>query len=172
MYTLTDDEKTTLVMVYTQNALIRGGVVTKSNVMVVSRWLRTDSAPSYIHLLNAQALVFGGTAIKSFNHEEMYVPTGEVIAFHLVPPAADPLDYEPNEPNRIMVDTTLTVGTFLFRGKVRISAQVDFGTSLEMGRQPWLSFYEVGVSNPFLPQMNLTVPFTLVSPGHVLYARD
>lgn len=172
MYTLSDDEKTTLVMVYTKNALIRGGVVTKSNVMVVSRWLRTESAPSYIRLLKAQALFFGGTAIKSFNYEEMYVPTGEVIAFHLAPPAADPLDYEPNEPNRIMVGATLVVGTFLFSGKVRISAQVDFSTSLEMGRQPWLSFYEVGVSNPFLPQMNMTVPFTLVSPSHMLYGRD
>lgn len=120
MYTLADDEKTTLVMIYTKDALIRGEVVTKTSVMVVSRWLRTDSAPNYIHLLRAQALYFGGAGIKTFNFAEMYVPTNEVIAFHLAPPAADPLDYEPNEPNRIMEDVTLIVGAFLFKGKVRI----------------------------------------------------
>ena len=171
MYKLADDEKSTLVMAYTKNALVRGEVVTKDNVKVVSRWLRTDSAPSYVHFLNVQLLLFGGSAIKSYSYPEMYIPTGEVIAFHLAPPAADPLDYEPNEPNRIMVDTTITVGSFLFKGKVRISAQVDFGTSLEMSRQPWMSFYEVNVSNPFLPQLNMTVPFTLVTPSHVYYGN-
>lgn len=168
MYTLADDEKSTLVLAYTQNALLRGEVVTKSNVLV-SRWLRTDSAPGYLHFVKAQVLFFGGGSVKTFQYPEMFLPANELIAFHLAPPAADPLDYEPNEPNRIMVDVTLMVGTFLFKGKVRISAQVDFGTSLEMGRQPWLSFYEVRVSNPFLPQMNMNVPFVLVSPRHVYY---
>ncbi|MEJ5225845.1 MAG: hypothetical protein WHV44_15410 [Anaerolineales bacterium] len=171
MYTLANDEKSTLVMAYTQNALLRGEVVTKSNVLV-SRWLRTDSAPSYLHFINAQVLFFGGGAVKTYRYPEMYLPARELIAFHLAPPAADPLDYEPNEPNRIMVDVTLMVGTFLFKGKVRISAQIDFGSSLEMGRQPWLSFYEVGVSNPFLPQLQMTVPFVLFSPSQVYYGKD
>jgi len=168
MYTLAENEKSTLVMIYTKNALIRGEVITKSNVLV-SRWLRTDSAPNYMHLLKTQVIFFGGTQLKSYNYPELYLPTGECIAFHLAPPAEDPLDYEPDEPNRIMFDTTLMVGTFLFQGKVRMSAQIDFGNTLEMSRQPWMSFYEVHVTNPFLPQVNMHVPFIIVSPSHVYY---
>jgi len=58
MYTLASDEKTTLVLAYTHNMLVRGEAVTKDNVRVAV-WLRTDGAPNYIHLLNAQVLIFG-----------------------------------------------------------------------------------------------------------------
>ena len=77
MYTLTPDEKTTLVLAYTHNMLVRGEAVTKDNVRV-SVWLRTDGAPNYIHLLNAQVLIFGGGAPKSLSYAEFFLPTQEI----------------------------------------------------------------------------------------------
>lgn len=167
MYTLAADEKTTLVMAYTQNTLVRGDVVTKESVRLNS-WLRTQGMPEYMHILNAQVLVFGSGGIKSYSYPGIYTPTAMVIGFHTVPPTDEPLDYDPEEANRTMVPTTLLVGAFLFKGKLRISTQTGIGSSIESARSPWMSIYDVEVSNPFLPQMApMTVPMILVSPKQV-----
>ena len=42
MYTPGSDEKLTPVMIYTSDALVRGEVVTKQNVLRVNIWLRTE----------------------------------------------------------------------------------------------------------------------------------
>jgi hypothetical protein len=171
MYNLTPDEKTTLVMVYTQNALFRGEVVTKNNIRV-SGWLRTDGAPNFMHLLKAQALIFGGGPVKPASYPEIFVPTGECIAFHLAPPESDPLDYDEGEANRAMHSASMLVGTFTFKGKLRIYSQSDMGGSLEVARSRWLSVYEVEITNPFLPQMIMQVPMVLLSPNHISFALD
>lgn len=46
MYTLSADEKTALVMIYTHNSLLRGNAVVKESIRV-STWLRTEGAPEY-----------------------------------------------------------------------------------------------------------------------------
>ena len=67
MYTLAADEKSSLVMVYTRTLLMRGELVTKQGVRV-STWLRTDGAPEYLHVINAQVLNFMGSQVRSSNH--------------------------------------------------------------------------------------------------------
>ena len=47
-------------MLYTQDTLVRGDVVTTPNVHRVNIWLRTDGAPKYMHILKPQVIVFGG----------------------------------------------------------------------------------------------------------------
>ena len=74
MYTLASDEKATLVLAYTHNMLVRGEAVTKDNARV-NVWLRTDGAPNYIHLLNAQVLVFWGGPPKLLSYTEFFLPT-------------------------------------------------------------------------------------------------
>ena len=166
MTTLASDEKSTLVMVYTQNALVRGEVVTKEN-MRISIWLRTDGAPNFFHLHNAQMLFFGGGPVRSSNYSEIYVPTASVICFHLAPPAQEPLDYEEGEKNRSVETVSAVVGMFLFKGKLRFSAQSGLASSLEMVKS-WMSMYEVEITNPNLPQMPaMQVPMLLVNPGKV-----
>jgi hypothetical protein len=65
----------------------------------------------------------------------------------------------------------LLVGTFIMKGKLRISTQTEISTSLEMTRLPWLSIYAVSISNPHLPQMaTLQVPMVLISPSRVVFA--
>jgi len=168
MYILAPDEKATLAMAYTRNMLIRGEAVTKES-MRVSVWLRTEGAPNYIHLLNANVIVFGGGTPKSLSYSEFYVPVQETLAFHIAPPQSDPLDYDPDEKNRSMDFVTILLGTFSMKGKIRFSSQTGMGASLEVARAAWMSLYEVDVSNPFLPQLSLHVPMMLVRPFNVGY---
>ena len=163
------EEKSTLVMVYTQNSVVRGELVTKESVRV-SILLRTDAAPRFFSLQNAQMVFFGGAAVRSSNYSEVYIPVASVIGFHLVPPAEEPLDYELDEKNRAEQVITAGVGTFLFKGKIRFSAQSGLAASLQMIHS-WMSMYEVEITNPNLPQMPaLHIPMLLVHPGQVTFA--
>jgi len=172
MYTLASDEKASGVMIYTQNIFIRGEAVTKQSNRV-SVWLRTEGAPEYIHLLKPQVINLNGGAGRMQNYSEIYMPTAQMIAFHLTPPAHDALDYDESEKNRKMQPVTVLVGTFVFNGAIRISNQVDLGTSITSGRAVWMSIYDVKISNPQLPQMGVVqVPMLLVRPGQVGFALN
>jgi hypothetical protein len=169
MVTFVSDEKKALVMAYTPSMLLRGEAIAKESVRY-SIWMRTDGAPEYIHFMKVQVLNFMGSPVQSHAYEELYFPTTQMICFHLAPPAADPMDYDPTEANRVMVPVTLTVGSFLMKGKVRISSQINFGVSLSTSRVQWMSIYDVDVSSPVLPQMgHLTVPMLIVRPSQVLF---
>lgn len=170
MYTLKSDEKTAPVMLYTQQSVVRGEVVAKQSVLRMNIWLRTDGAPRYLHILKPHVLVFGGGPAKALSFPEMYSPVSEAIAFHTVPPLEEELDYDPNEANRTMAPIELLVGTFLMKGKIRISTQTDMAASLEMARVTWMSIYDVSISNPHLQMTTLQVPMVLVNPNRVAFA--
>jgi hypothetical protein len=170
MYTLRPDERTTPVMLYTKESVVRGEVVTKESVHRINIWLRTDGAPKYMHLLRPQVLVFGGSPVKPLSYSEIYFPTTELIAFHILPPAAEPLDYETSEANRMMQPVDVVVGTFLMKGNIRISTQTEVGVSLEVARVSWMSLYDAVITNPYLPQMPpMHIPMLLVNPLHVAF---
>ncbi len=166
MKALAPDEKLAMVMVYTGNMLARGEVVAKESVRV-SIWLRTQGVPNFIHLHQPQVISFAGGAPKTSTLSEIFIPTVQVMGFHLAPPAQDPLDYDASELNRMMQPLDVMIGSFLLKGKVRISTQTDIGTSLDVMRASWMSIYDVEIHNPFLPQFNLQVPMLLVNPVHV-----
>ena len=170
MYILRPDEKTTPIMFYTQQSVIRGDLVTKQSVLRVNIWLRTDGAPRYMHVLKPNILVFGGGPPKALSYSEVYYPTQEGVAFHTLPPTDEAMDYDPNEANRTMEPVELLVGTFVMKGKIRISTQTEISASLEMARVSWMSVYDVLITNPHLPQMAaLQVPMVLVNPNRVGY---
>ncbi|MBN2387166.1 MAG: hypothetical protein JXB85_09100 [Anaerolineales bacterium] len=171
MYTLAPDEKATMVMVYSHNALIRGQVVTKENLRV-STWLRTEGAPEYLHILNAQVLLLSGSPFKSLSYSELFFPTGQAIAFHMLPPISDTVDYDPSEQNRMMAPVTILVGTFTIRGHLRISTQTDIGTNLEVGHTIWTSIYDADISNPYLPVVKLQVPLIIVRSEQVGFGLE
>lgn len=170
MYILRPDEKTASAMLYSKHGVVRGEVVVKQNVPRLNIWLRTDGAPRYIHILKPQVLLFGGSPVKALSYSEIYFPTSEVIAFHTLPPTDEPLDYDPEEANRKMESVDLLVGTFVMKGNIRISAQTEVDTSLEMARVSWMSVYDVWITNPYLPQMPaLQVAMVLVNPIHIAF---
>jgi hypothetical protein len=170
-YILRPDEKTTPVMLYSRNSVIRGEAVVKQNVPRVNIWLRTDGAPRYVHILKPQVLVFGGSPAKALSYSELYFPTSDVIAFHTLPPTDEPLDYDSSEADRKMEAVELLIGTFVMKGNIRISTHTEVGTSLEVARVSWMSVYDVWITNPSLPQMPaLQVSMVLVNPVHIAFA--
>jgi hypothetical protein len=172
MYTLSADEKVSQVMIYSLNTLVRGELVTKQNVRV-SVWLRTEGAPEYMHILSPQVVNLIGSTVNMTTYSEMYLPTSEVISFHLTPPAHDPKDYDETEKNRFMQPISVLVGSFVFNGAVRVSTQVDLGTSIVSGRAIWMSIYDVKITNPHLPQMGeVQVPMLVVKPRQVCFAMS
>ena len=170
MITLAPDEKSTMVMVYTRNSLVRGELVTKESVRV-SILLRTDSTSRFICLRNAQMIFFGGGPTpRSSNHTEIYIPSAEVGGFHIAPPAHDPLDYDEEEKNRTEEIVSVGVGTFIFKGKLRFSAQGGLATSMQM-LYSWTSLYDVEITNPSLPQMAVMhVPMLMIHPAQATFA--
>jgi hypothetical protein len=169
MKPLASDEKLAPVMIYTPNMLVHGELVAKESVRV-SILLRTQGVPNYLHLYKARVVVFGGAPPKTLSFAEIFVPTPSVIAFHLVPPVQDIMDFDATEANRIMQPMDMVVGTFQFKGHIRISAQTEVGTSLEVMRTPWLSIYDSHITNSYLPQFNLQVPLLVISPTQVSMA--
>ena len=168
MKPLAPDEKTVPVMAYTHNMLARGEVIVKENVRV-SIWLRTQGVPNYIHLIKPQVVLFGGTSPRPLSYSEIFIPTNQVLSFHLLPPAQDPLDYEEGEANRMMQPVDLLVGTFIFKAKIRMSTQTDVATNLDVVRAAWMSIYEATITNPMLPQFSMQVPMLLVNPNAVSF---
>jgi hypothetical protein len=168
MKPLASDEKLAMVMVYTNSLLARGEVVAKESARV-SIWLRTQGVPNYIHLYNPQVISFGGTPPKPLPMAEIFIPTPQVIAFHLAPPATDPIDYDATEANRMLQPTDVVIGSFLAKAKIRISTQTDVATSLDVSRASWMSLYEADIMSPYLPQFKVHTPMMLVNPNMVSF---
>jgi hypothetical protein len=166
LYTLGPDEKTALVMAYTANALYWGEVVVKE-IIRVSTWLRTNSAPSRVHLYNARmAVTTTNTQARPIQLSEAHVSVSQILAFHLMPPAKDPVDYDMNEPNRRMLLVSLLVGNFRIDGNLRLAAQLSLAKYLEAARENLTSIYDARISS-------LTVPtFGTISVPHLLVRQE
>jgi hypothetical protein len=172
MYILKPDEKATPVMLYTQDALVSGEAVTKQSISRVNIWLRLDGTPKYIHLLKPHIVVFGReTAPITLTYSEIYFPVSQLIAFHTMPPTDEPFDYDATEAHRMMQDVSVLVGTFMMKGKIRISTQTEIVQSLEIAGAMWMSLYDAEVSNLYISQMPvLQTPMVLLNPAHVAFA--
>lgn len=167
MRQLAPDEKTSTVMVYTQSMLIRGDLILREN-MRASIWLRTQGVPNFIHLLSAQTVMLSGSPPKTFTKDEVFVPTPEIIGFHIAPPAQDPLDYDSSELNRRMQPVQVLMSSFILTAKIRISTATDMAASLDVMNTSWLSLYDVDIVNPYLSQFNVHVPMLLAKPNKVM----
>jgi hypothetical protein len=162
-YTLTADDKAAGIMVYTASGLSWGIAVVKNQIRV-STWLRTNSAPEIICLYNARSLsISGGSQPKVLSFRELYIPITQIIAYHLRPPAADPLDFDPTEPNRKMEPVSVIVGHFKFDGSMRIASRISLATHLEISRENFLPLYDVEVSCPSMPALTpIKVAYVLI----------
>lgn len=171
-YSLENDEKATPVMIYTRDSLARGEAITKENIRV-STWLRTQGAPEFVHLRNAHVLTFGGAgSIQPQSYSQMFVPTEQIVVFHIMPPAQDPPDYDATEPNRKMEPVTILVGTFRMNGHVRMVASAEFYKFVAVTLSTFMSFYDVEISNPYLPNLGvLRAPMVLIRPQGLAFAQ-
>jgi len=162
-YPISADEKIAQVMIYTPSMLYWGDIIVKQMIRV-STWLRTNTVPDRICLLNAKGLVTtAGSSVRPVNYPELHVSVTQIQAFHLIPPAKDPPDYDQTEPNRKMEAVNSLVGSFVIKGLIRISANVDLKKYLEVTRESFTAIYDAEISNLLIPSMGIiTVPFVLV----------
>ena len=167
MYELKPNEVKTPVMLYTENSLIHGLIITR-DIIRVPIFPRTESVPRYFHLLNAQQIHPADT-VKTIKLNELFVPTSEVIGFHVAPNIDVELDYEETEANRRLVPVRALLGSFMLESKFRISTLTALDISLEVTKTKWLSLYEATITNPYLAQMNIQVPMFLVRPEKVAF---
>jgi hypothetical protein len=172
-YILTNDEKSTPVMIYTTNALIKGNVISKEPIRV-STWLRTPMAPEYFHLLNANVLMMSiPGSMRSLSFKEYFIPIPQIVAYHLVPPHEDPLDFDETEPNRKMEPVAVMVGSFMFKGNLRMSSQINLGTHLDVAHETYYSLYDSEISNHGLLNLGkLRIPLTILRSDLVTFASS
>ncbi len=169
-YTLAEDEKTAQVMIYTLTTLFWGEVVVKS-VIRVSTWLRTNTIPDWIPLYNAGSIVTtSGTPPRTNNFTELFVPVPQILAFHLLPPAADPIDFDPTEPNRRMEPVSALIGSFQIKGGLRIAASSSLKRYLDVTRENYTPLYDVEITNLILPSFGpIKVPYILIRQGAAIF---
>ncbi len=162
-YTLADDEKSAQVMIYTANSLFWGEVVIKT-ILRVSTWLRTNSVPDWISVYNAGSIITtSGTPPRTLHYDEVDVALQQIIGYHLLPPAADPLDYDPTEPNRRMEPINALIGTFQVKGLLRINASANLKRFLEVTRENYTPVYDAEITNLILPAFGpVKVPYILI----------
>jgi hypothetical protein len=160
---LAPDEKTAQVMIYTPASLYWGNIVVKQMIRI-STWLRTNTVPDRLCLINAKALVTTtGSTARPVSFSELYVSVTQIQAFHLIPPAKDPIDFDPSESNRKMEAVNALVGSFHIKGFIRISANGNLKKFLEVNRESYTAVYDAEISNLLSPSMgNIAVPFLLV----------
>lgn len=163
LYTLGPEEKIANVMIYLPEGLCWGEVIVKNQIRV-STWLRTNAAPDTISLFNARyLLVTNAVSTKPILFPEIHIHASQILAIHLVPPARDPLDYDPSEPNRRMEPLTILVGFFRFNGFIRLAGKTTLAKYLEITREQFTPIYDAHVSCLALPSLaTIKVPFLLV----------
>jgi len=170
-YQLQEGEKATAVMLYTEDQLVWGDLITMQAVRV-STWLRTPAIPQYMNILNAHAILFTGKeALRPQSFTELFIPTSKIIAFHIKPPQHDPLDYDPNEPMRKMEPVVALVGAFHFRGFIRMSTQTNLNRYLDVMKETFTTMYDIEITQPNLPAMGVVrTPYTLLRGDSVWFS--
>ncbi len=172
-YTLASDEKMAVVVVYTPGILFRGEVVVKKLIRV-NTWLRTNTAPDRICLYNTKAMVLSSEGAKKPSYfKELYISTKTINAFHLLPPATEPPDYDPTEPNRHMISVSALLNGFRFDGSMRLSTQSNLAKFLDITREAFIPMYDSQVSNQMIPSIGvLSVPYLLIRQENCAFTQS
>lgn len=170
MYILKPDEKMTPVMLYTQDTMVNGEMVTKQAARV-SILLRSDGAPKFLHLLKPHIVIFDrGPAPITLTYTELYFPTAQVVAFHTMPPTDEPLDYDATEASRMMQEVQVLAGAFVMKGNIRVSTHTEVVQSLEIAGGAWMSLYDAEIANLHVSQMPVSqAPMVLFNPSRVAF---
>ena len=165
------DEKTGQIMVYMRNSICWGDVIVKSQIRI-STWLRTNAAPDFVAIYNARVLTTTTNITpKPLSFIEMHVDISEIMAYHLVPPAQDPIDYDASEPNRRMVPISVVVSPFKFDGFMRMAGKTDLAKYIEVTRELYTPLYDVEITCPMISGLGtIKVPYVLIRQNGPIFA--
>lgn len=167
------DEKTIPLMAYTTEGILIGDAVAKTNIRF-STWLRSPAVPDRICFLNARFIrVTPGTAPKPAAFRQVFLPTASILCYHLTPPAEDPLDYDPTEPNRTMEPVSAFTGPFRLDGLMRVPSRTGLSGYLQITQEIFISLYDTDISCPAMPSLGvLRSPFVLVRQLQTAFAAQ
>lgn len=167
---LAENERATVVMVHTANTLSWGHLITKKAILA-ERFLIGATVPEFISLFNVQTIAIHGSHVaKPIKYDELNVPYEAIVAFHLMPPAEAQLDYDPSEPNRLMIPFTAHTGSFHFNAKIRVGSQTSVQTLLGVAKSDFISIYDVEICHPSNPNMKpMNVNFAMIRRTAVMF---
>ncbi len=170
-YQVGEFERVSSFMCYTRASLIWGEVVIR-NAVRVSTWLRTNVAPDVICIYRAKVLTIAANATpKPALFSEIHVMNPEILAYHLLPPESEPLDYDPSEPNRVLDPVTALAGTFRIDAKMRMSTRSTLKKYLDITREVFTPLYDAEISNMLMPALGvMKVPMLLVRQNTASFA--
>jgi len=164
------DEKVVPVMIYTNTSVIWGDLIVK-HIVRVSTWLRTNTAPDDLCVFNSKVMVVSAGSPKAMSFPEIHVLVPHILAYHILPPAIDPLDYDPTEPNRKMEPMSAVVASFRMDARMRMATSANLRRYLEFTRETFTPLYEVEITNMVQPTLGaLKVPFVMVRQASTMFA--
>lgn len=151
--TLKPGEKMTPMMFYTSTGLVWGDIVHHESILP-SRILTGVTIPEYVTVYNAQ-IIFAQLNFmsKPIRRKELFLPAGQINAYHLTPPQEDQLDYDPTEPNRKMSPIEVHFPPFTTRASIRISEITTVKSNLEVLKADFISFYNAETTHTNNPNM-------------------
>ncbi len=162
LFTVSADEKVAQVMAYTASSMYWGEVVVKERVRV-STWLKTNTAPDRVCLYNARGILNSAGTPKPNSYPELHIAASQILCFHLIPPAKDPVDYDVTEPNRHMEPINALAGAILIKGHIRLSDRANLAKFLEVTRENFTPMYDCEIYNLAIPSMGaIAVSYLLV----------
>ena len=165
------DEKTAQIMIYTQSGLCWGDVIVKEQIRV-STWLRTNAAPDSVCVYNAKVMVVSaGAGPRPTIFPSLHIAVPQVMAYHLVPPAKDPIDYDTSEPNRKLEPVSLLFSAFQINGSLRMATRSDLAKFIEVTRETFTSIYDAEIICSLMPSLGIMrVPYVLVRQANAMFA--
>lgn len=169
-YTLAADEKAFPVVVYMRDAMARGDMVIKESIRTIT-WFRSAAPSDYLKLHRTQVLFLSGGTPHAASFQEFLIPSIDIIAAHLIPPAQEPLDYDASEPNRKMQPITALFGSFRINAKMRMSAATNLAVYLSTAKETFMTLYDAEASNPLIPNMGtIRTPMLTLRPAATCFA--
>lgn len=167
------DEKTIPLMAYTAEGILIGDALAKLNIRF-STWLRSPAVPDRICFLNARLIrVTPGTHPKPASYARVFIPTSSILGYHLTPPAEDPLDYDPTEPNRSMEPVSAFTGPFRLDGLMRVPSRTGLAGYMQITQEIFISLYDAEISCPAMPALGvLRSPFVLLRQLQTIFAAQ
>jgi hypothetical protein len=166
----TSADKLVPTMIYTSQQIVWGQLSTKPAIRV-SSWLQSDMAPDYFYLTDTQTLLLSpGNMIAPIKSNLIHLNTGQVLAYHILPPSNEAPYYDPNEPNRKMAPVTAAIGWCQFDCRVRLAEQSDLQTFLSAQKGDFLPIYDLEMKSPVMPSLKgIKAPFALVRQNAVSF---
>ncbi len=165
------DDKTVPVMIYSPQRIIWGNIISRKTIRV-STWLKTEMAPNFLTITDAQIMLFGaGEIIGKMKFPLLHVQKEQIIAYHILSPADESPYFDENIPNRKMEPVTIIAGIYRFDGMLRMAEQTDIYSYLSVQKVNFISVFDVSMTCPLLPSLTgIRVPFAMVNQTWVLIA--